>query len=175
MRKMVFKKGEVTNPKGRPIGAKGKLNKSMLDKLIEIAGKVEENKTVSQGKSLLEHFVERAYRNDQVLVTYLKKIIADRNYLTESKEGNGSVQIIKFQIVSTLYTQAEEMIKYASESMSKEIELLQNKKISIPEFKDNMIKLMVEKAKEDDEFINNQNQEKEEEKDTGKNEKSSSE
>ena len=147
---MVFKKGEVTNPKGRPKGAKGKLNKSMLDKLIEIAGKVEENKTVSQGKSLLEHFVERAYRNDQVLVTYLKKIIADRNYLTESKEGNGSVQIIKFQIVSTLYTQAEEMITYATDRMDEPIELLRINKITVSQFKDNMIKLMVEKAKEEE-------------------------
>ena len=173
---MTFQKGnQFGNRKGRPKGSRNKLNKSMLDKLIEVADKVEDNKTVSQGKSLLEHFVERAYRNDQVLVTYLKKIIADRNYLTESKEGNGSVQIIKFQIVSTLYTQAEEMITYATDRMDEPIELLRTNKITVSQFKDNMIKLMVEKVKEDDEFINNQNQEKEEEKDTGNNEISSSE
>ena len=169
---MVFKKGEVTNPKGRPIGAKGKMSHAIFEELLETINRVESNKAISGGKTLLEHLVTRAFRNDVVAVQILKKLVPDKHFEELMVEEPKS---IKFEIVSTLYSQAEEMIKYASESMSKEIELLQNKKISIPEFKDNMIKLMVEKVKEEDEFINNQNQEKEEEKDTGNNEKSSSE
>ena len=155
---MTFQKGnQFGNRKGRPKGSRNKLNKSMLDKLIEIADKVKDNKTVSQGKSLLEHFVERAYRNDQVLVTYLKKIIADRNYLTESKEGNGSVQIHKFQIVSALYTQAEEMITYATDRMDEPIELLRTNKITVSKFKELMIDLMLKGQKESDDLYKKQN------------------
>ena len=157
---MTFQRGnQFGNRKGRPKGSRNKLNKSMLDKLIEVADKVEDNKTVSQGKSLLEHFVERAYRNDQVLVTYLKKIIADRNYLTESKEGNGSVQIHKFQIVSTLYTQAEEMITYATDRMDEPIELLRTNKITVSKFKELMIDLMLKGQKESDDLYKKQNKE----------------
>ena len=128
---MVFKKGEVTNPKGRPKGAKGKMSKGMLNELIRIADKVEDNKIVSQGKSLLEHFVCRAYRNDQVLITYLKKIIADRNYLTETREGNGSArEPIVFEIVSTEWTRKEEMINNNREGLLNILKQLESGKIN---------------------------------------------
>ena len=97
---MKFTKGTSGNPAGRPKGAKGKMSKSMLDKLLEISDKVEKHSSISQGKSIIEHFVERAYKSDPVLVAYMRKIISDRHYLTD-QESEASIKhyTVGFEII----------------------------------------------------------------------------
>ena len=46
---MPFKKGEIPNPTGRPKGAKNKLSRNLVDRVLEISAKLEE-----QGMGLQE-------------------------------------------------------------------------------------------------------------------------
>lgn len=62
-----FKKGQVANPNGRPKNPE-------MDELRLAIKAVEKRK----GQKLLEHFVERAYSNNMVLVALMKKLIADQ-------------------------------------------------------------------------------------------------
>ena len=96
---MKFTKGTSGNPAGRPKGAKGKMSKSMLDKLLEISDKVEKHSSISQGKSIIEHFVERAYKSDPVLVAYMRKIISDRHYLTDQESEASIKHIVNFELI----------------------------------------------------------------------------
>ena len=99
MVKVVFKQGESGNPAGRPKGAKGKLTKNLLEELLAISEKVEKHSTISQGKSIIEHFVERAYKSDPVLIAYMRKIISDRHYLTEKEEEGSVKHIVNFELI----------------------------------------------------------------------------
>ena len=65
---MAWKKGQSGNPKGRP--PKGE---AFMDKLQEAIKNVETKK----GKKIMEHMVERAFDNDQVLVALTKKLVPD--------------------------------------------------------------------------------------------------
>ena len=96
---MKFTKGTSGNPAGRPKGAKGKMSKSMLDKLLEISDKVEKHSSISQGKSIIEHFIERAYKSDPVLIAYMRKIISDRHYLTEKEDEASIKHIVNFELI----------------------------------------------------------------------------
>jgi hypothetical protein len=60
-------KGQSGNPNGRA-------PKPEVEELRKAIKAVEEQKD----KKLLEHFVERAYRNDAVLVALIKKFIPDK-------------------------------------------------------------------------------------------------
>lgn len=68
---MPFKKGKdwKGNPKGRPKSPE-----------IEELRQAIEKARKAKDKSILEHFVERAYKNDQVLVALIKKLIADKHH-----------------------------------------------------------------------------------------------
>lgn len=62
----MFKKGQINNPHGRP--------KAPEVEELRIALKAAKEKN---NKSLIDHFVERAYSNDKVLVAVMKKLIPD--------------------------------------------------------------------------------------------------
>jgi len=66
-----YKPGESGNPKGRPKGSKNRYSIAELWHAIE---RVESKKGV---KRLLDHFIGRAYKNDQVLIAVMKKLLPD--------------------------------------------------------------------------------------------------
>lgn len=65
---MVFKKGKISNPKGRPRGVPNKKTE-LMNAIKYVQGK--------KGKKLLVHAVEQAYEDKAVLVALLKKLIPD--------------------------------------------------------------------------------------------------
>jgi len=67
----LFQKGHPKTPgSGRPKGSKNKLS---INELKEAIAKVENKK----GKILLQHYVERAFENDRVLMNIIKKLLPD--------------------------------------------------------------------------------------------------
>lgn len=67
-----FKPGTCGNPNGRP---KGSHNRCSIAELGEAIEKVQKSK--KGRKAILVHFVERAYENDQVLISLMKKLMPD--------------------------------------------------------------------------------------------------
>jgi len=67
-----FKKGNKIAT-GRPKGSRNKLTLA-LQEAIEIVAK-------QKGKSLFEYFVERSYKNDNVLVALIRKLVADKTHV----------------------------------------------------------------------------------------------
>lgn len=97
-----FVKGQVANPKGRPKGARNRITVAIFDELLKTMEEVEKNKTISQGKSIIKHFIEKAYKNDVILCSLMKKIIPDKVYHKEDFE-NGDVKVT-FEIVEASST-----------------------------------------------------------------------
>lgn len=64
---MAYKKGQTGNPNGRP-------PKPEIEELRKAIKAVEKK----EGKKLLEHFVGQAFRNDNVLVALMKKVLPDK-------------------------------------------------------------------------------------------------
>jgi len=64
---MAWKKGESGNKNGRP-------KKPEIEELRKAIKAVEIKKDIK----LLEHFVERGYKSDQVLVALIKKLVPDK-------------------------------------------------------------------------------------------------
>lgn len=65
-----WKKGTAPNPKGRPKGSTNKIPWSDLQKALK---EVEKEK----GKTLIKHFIERAFDDDGVMVSAMKKMLPD--------------------------------------------------------------------------------------------------
>lgn len=63
-----FLPGFCPNPKGGP-----KLGEAKLDRLMEAVGRVESKHNLS----ILDHFVERAFKKDIVLIALMKKLVPD--------------------------------------------------------------------------------------------------
>jgi hypothetical protein len=73
---MPFKKGQISNPKGCPKGVhhRGRPSNTALKDLDKALSNYERK----YGKSILQHFVDRARENDQVLIALAKKILPDK-------------------------------------------------------------------------------------------------
>ena len=80
---MPFQKGKIANPNGRPKNAEAEELRVALKKAH-----------TKRGLSILEHFVERAYKNDKVLVAVMKKLIADKSYIDAETKTEGKIEII---------------------------------------------------------------------------------
>lgn len=78
-----WKKGETGNPNGRPRMPEVE----MLRKALEKARK-------KNGRSFLEHFVERAFLNDNVAVALAKKLLPDQ-IQGEGFGGNQHILIVR--------------------------------------------------------------------------------
>lgn len=94
---MPFKKGVVTNPNGRPKGSKNTMTVKIFEDLLKEMKAVEKDETISKGKSILKHFIERAYKNDTVLCAFMKKLVADRTFNVEDFQ-NGVIKVT-FEII----------------------------------------------------------------------------
>lgn len=96
---MPFKKGIVTNPNGRPKGSKNTMTVKIFEDLLKEMKAAEKDKTISKGKSILRHFIERAYKNDTVLCAFMKKLVADRTFNIEDFQ-NGVIKVT-FEIIDS--------------------------------------------------------------------------
>jgi len=74
-----YMKGECPNPTGRPLDGT-----THLAHLLAAVRKVESR----ENKNLLEHFVERAFRTDKVLIAVMKKLIPDLQSISVSPDFN---------------------------------------------------------------------------------------
>lgn len=83
---MVFKKGQSGNPDGRPKGTKNKWSKFLFEDLLKEMRLVEKNEVISKGRTVLAHFVERAYKSDNVLNSLMKKLVADKKEIDAKVE-----------------------------------------------------------------------------------------
>jgi len=70
---MTFQKGQSGNPKGRP-------KKPIVEELERAIRKVQRQ----EGKKLLVHAVEQAFKDNGVLVAILKKILPDLRHIEGS-------------------------------------------------------------------------------------------
>ena len=79
-----FKPGKSGNPKGRP--KKGSTDSDDLQKAIK---KVAKEKRID----VYEQFVRRAYENDAVLISVIKKMIPDLKHVDKNVESNISAVV----------------------------------------------------------------------------------
>ena len=95
---MAFKKGVVTNPKGRPKGAKGKVNKHIFEEFLETIKEVEKDERISKGKTFFKHILERAYKNDIVAINILKKLIPDQTFNIDELRSKEPI-VVRYELV----------------------------------------------------------------------------
>ena len=89
-----WKKGESGNPKGRPRKPEIELLREALEKA--------KNK---YGKEFLEHFVDLAYKNDNVAVALARKLLPDMtNPLIDQS------QYINLNLIANLHQSAKEYL-----------------------------------------------------------------
>ena len=86
MPKKLFQKGQCPNPNGRP---KGGFSIDELFKAIKRRQKVDDR------RPFLEHLVDRAYKNDKVLLGVAKKILPD---LVDNVGGDAVEQILMMML-----------------------------------------------------------------------------
>ena len=97
-----FEKGKSGNPNGRTKGSQNTITIAIFDELLKAMKKTKKKEVISKGKSIIEHFVERAYKSDTVLCSFMKKIIPDKVYHKEDFE-NEDVKVT-FEIVEASST-----------------------------------------------------------------------
>ncbi len=95
---MPFKKGEIHST-GRPKGSPNVITAKIFEDLLKEIKVVEKDKKISQGKTILRHFIERAYKNDTVLCAFMKKLVADKNYNIEDFQ-NANIKVT-FEIIDS--------------------------------------------------------------------------
>ena len=95
---MPFVKGKSGNPGGKPKGTKHSMTVDIFDKLLKAIKETKDNKKISKGKDVFEHFVERAYKSDTVLNALMKKFVPDRTFNIEDIRG-GDIKV-SFELVN---------------------------------------------------------------------------
>ena len=62
------------NPSGRPKGSRNRISMSLLEEAVAL-------EQAKHKKTIYQHFVYRAYKNDKVLVALMKKLVPDMSYI----------------------------------------------------------------------------------------------
>lgn len=109
--------------KGRPRGSQNAMTKEMFEDLLKAMKTVKKNEAISKGKDILIHFIERAYENDTVLCTLMKKLVADQQTTKVELETDEVIVIgmdepTEEQIAETI-KKAEEIRRKATEEAMK--------------------------------------------------------
>jgi hypothetical protein len=103
---MAFKKGQITNPTGRPKGVPNRRT-ALLNAIKYVEGRTDPE-TGKKRKKLLVHALEQAYKDNTVLVAILKKIIPDLKAVeVTGKDGSGLKTTIQIELVGSAKKQIE--------------------------------------------------------------------
>lgn len=81
-----FQKGVVTNPNGRP-----------ADPLVAEFRKIVEKIRTPEGRTLMEHFCDKALTDNTVLVALQKKILPDKKQIDADIQGNVIFEVVDFK------------------------------------------------------------------------------
>jgi hypothetical protein len=106
---MVFKKGESGNIKGRPKGSKNKMSGKLLEDFLTTIKDVEEDEKISQGRTFFKHIISRAYKNDSVAISILRKLIPDQTFNIEEFRNENPIKITS-EVIETYWSAREAMV-----------------------------------------------------------------
>ena len=101
---MGFQKGQSGNIAGRPKGSKTLFSRIELELAIQ---DIEKEKKIS----LYKHLVRRAYENDAVLMSLVKKLLPDAQLVEEKEDWVKEELVFDFDSKS-IPNRAEELKKY---------------------------------------------------------------
>ena len=146
---MVFTKGKEWkgNPDGRPKGSKNKINKHIFEEFLRTIKDVEKDERISQGKTFFKHILTRAYKNDSVAISILKKLIPDQTFNIEEFQSENPIKV-QFETVSTVWSMKEKMIKQNREGLLEILKKVQSKELGIEEGLDKLGAELLKKEKD---------------------------
>lgn len=95
---------------GRKEGVKNRVSQELIDKFLATLNEVELDKKISQGRHLIRHIIERAYKNDVVALGILRKLIPDLSFNINELKIPEPVKVT-FDIIDSSHSLKEEMIE----------------------------------------------------------------
>ena len=94
---------------GRIAGTPNKIGRAFVDMFINSLSEIDIKDETTVGKKLIDHILNRAFKNDTVALGVLKKLIPDLSFNIEKMIAAEPVKVT-FDIVDTAYSQKETMI-----------------------------------------------------------------
>jgi len=105
-----FLPGHCANPLGRP-----KLQQTRLEQLLRSISRVE----TKRGRSLLDHYVQRAFENDAILINVMKKLLPDLKAISVLELDAASMDDSK---AAEIRTKLRERFEMAMATLNQRIE-----------------------------------------------------
>ena len=94
---------------GRKLGTGNKIGREFADMFISSLSKVDLKSETTVAEKLIEHILNRAFKNDVVALGILKKLLPDLTFNIEKMLDREPVKVT-FDIIDTAYSQKETMI-----------------------------------------------------------------